>query len=439
MDESDDRVIKRLEAMHLMDPDKWEHIVNLAGNAVIHEAVDNGTGVEFVKQVNAYRKSMGLEPVDRNFHDAMHAFKDMLEDIQAVGVRETLAFLRRFASDVNGEIMDKEDEVKPAALKVQVGRQLDYLLGGLLVPQKEEDQMLVRFMAADREARNDMLQHTETRQVLFRAIRAATEQYPQVYEKLFRNIPDDPSKLKFSPRIRKPTYHDRAAQLQALIILGKQARVVVENLNRSPDHRDSDFGAEIDGATLPEDPTMMRTGLRFKPATRRNARYLSDLHRSGFNTRDLFFKIGKIAGAFTVLANVAQSWGEAGQNSADFADRIMKTVELTATNHAALAGAAVTVGAHMAERDPRVLKWPWLSQHEKEDVKAALRLDNLQARLGHQTLRRFLNNGAEWQAMNHHAMDASTIKQLLKGLRNPCKRMNTIGDRINGITWKHDS
>jgi hypothetical protein len=409
--------------VHLLNPGGWEDTVEAVGDGILQATVNNHSEKEFTKAMKKYDKEV------EDFDDAEEAFFDRLDELSKVGVPETLAFIREFNLGVHSEVLKHEKQIDPPALTVQVHKQLDYLLSGILVPQKETDRMLVRFMNADREARDEMLAHPGSRSILFRGIKQATEQYPEIYDKRFSRIPDDPKKLRRSRRIEKPTYHDRAAQMQALIILGNQAKVVVSKINQAPEHIGNDYLTEIGNAKLPEEPKVVKTGLRFKSPVTKSARYTSGLSRGGFNTRDLALKGAKVIGVLAVVSNVAQSFSE---TEGDFVDRIFQTAERAATNHGVLVGAAVTAGAHIAERNPRFLKYPWLSQHEREGIWVAYKLDNLHARLGRNEVQRFTNNTAEWRALDHSSMDADQIKELVKEAGKRTKRgqrpMITIED-----------
>lgn len=404
LDESDSEAAKRCEIMILLNPDEWELAIKMAGERVIREAKNGNFEEEFIAEV---RKRRGEEIKD--FDEAVSEFEDMLEEISKVGAPETIEFLRSFNTGVLDETQRYRKEVNPPALTMQVSKQLDYLLGGILVPEKETDRTLVQFMKSDRDERNEMLANDATRDVLFRAIRQATEQYPELFDQKYGSIEDDVSKLKRRRNIANPTSDDKAAQLQALIILGNQARVIVGKLNKDPQNQNQKFDEEIKGKPVPEESSAVLLG-GFKPSGQKNAPYLSALHRGGFNSLDLALKGGKLLGCLVILSNIAQSYSE---TSGDFVDRIMDTVEKSVTNQGVLIGAAVTVGSHLAERDKRFLKYPWLSPHERASAVIGFKLDNISARVGRKEMEDFIFNNSEWRALADPAMDASQIKELL--------------------------
>lgn len=410
LDESDDKALKRLEIMQIMNPSGWEDTIEMAGTVIIRGAENGNLESEFIAEVSKYQTVEGADDKEK-FEDAKDKFKDMLEEISRVGVRETLDFLRNFNVGVHNDVLKYEKEVRPPALAMQVGKQMDYLLGGVLVPQQETDRMLVRFMRADRDARDEILQNDGTRNTLFRAIKQATTDYPAIYDQKYSNIPDDVTKLRRSANIEKPTTHDQAAQLQALIIIGNQAKVIVSKLNRAPEYAGRNLEEEISNTATPPDSSVVMTGLRFRVPGGDTPRFRSAIDRGGFNSRDLALKGAKVLGCLVILSNVARSFSE---THGDFVDRVLDTVERSATNQGVLIGAAVTVGSHMAERDKRFLRYPWLSQHEQAATMTAFKLDNIAARVGRDEASRFLYNNAEWRALAEPAMDPSQIKELLQ-------------------------
>ena len=399
-------IIQRLEIMQIMNPDLWEEIIERAGKSVIEAARSNAAEDNFLE---ATRKHAQAD----DFDDAVGEFEDLLEAQAKVGPKEALQFIQEFNQEVHGETLEYEAKVKPPAFAVLVGKQLDYLLGRALVPHREGDKTLVRFMTASRDMKDDMLDDDRTRVVLFQAIKMATDVYPEVFDKQFRTIPDE---VVSSESIESPSTHDRAAQLQALIVLGNQANVVVRNLENTPEHRGRGYGASIDESPVPDDIKAVHTGLRFKSPIK-NIRYASALERGGFSTRGLALKGAKLLGVLAVVANVAQSWSE---TDGDFVERIFQTGERALTNQGVLAGAAVATGAHLAERNPQFLKYPWLSKHERAGLVAGFKMDNIAARLssygvdGHQELKNYTENDAEWRVLSHPKMSPDTIRELLK-------------------------
>ncbi len=404
LDGSSESVIARLELIQMMNPDAWEETVDRARKNIMAGIVNNGSEAQFVKEMKKYG------PVE-DFGDAEDLLEEKLEELSKADVRATLDFIQKFNQEIHSDVLQFETTVQPPALTMQVHKQMDYLLSGALVPQKHEDRAIVEFMRADKEGRDAILANTGTRAVLFRAIKMTTDVYPNVYQKRFGNIPDDVSKLRRSRRIEKPTFHDRAAQLQALIILGKQSKAIVSKFEQTPDHKGKGYTDEIDQTHVPDEAKIVKLGLKFKSSGSKNVRYRSALSRGGFNGRDLALKGVKVLGVLAIVSNTAQSWSE---TSGDLPDRILDTIERTVTNQGAIAGAAMAAGAHMAERNKAFLRYPWLSQHERAGAVAAFKLDNLGRRLGHAEVKRFTHNPAEWRALKHSSMDASRIKEMLK-------------------------
>ena len=412
LDSSDKVVIERLELIQLMNPDTWEETVDMARKVVMRGVVNNASQNKFVAAMKKYGTV-------KDFDEAEDLFEEKLEKLAKADVRATLEFIQAFNQDVHSEVLQYESTVEPPALTIQVHKQMDYLLAGVLVPHKQEDKAIVEFMKADKKGRDAILSNTGTRAVLFRAIKMATELYPGMYDKQFGNIPDDVTKLRRSKRIEKPTYHDRAAQLQALIILGNQAKVIVSKFEQTPDHKGKGYGDELDAAQVPDEAKLIKLGLRFKSSGNKTTRYSSGLSRGGFNGRDLALKGVKVLGVLAIVSNTAQSWSE---TSGDLPDRILDTIERTVTNPGAIAGAAMTAGSHLAERNKAFLRYPWLSQHERAGAMAAFKLDNLGRRLGHDEVKRFTHNNAEWRVLKHQSMDPSQIKEMIKEAGKRVKR-----------------
>lgn len=422
--EGNARAIRRLEIVQLINPSAWKKLVRLRAESVIARAQSDLKQDEFIAKVNEARKARGEEPVKptrrqpsrhkgrgSEFDIAGRSFKKMMGDMSEVGVRETLAFLKPFEDEVLGELKRYETQVEDESLEMQTAKQLDYLMGSHLEAQKETDKALVRFMDASEEERLEILMTPASRDILLRGIRMATRVYPDLYERYFGNIPDDPEKLKRSWNIEKATHHDKAAQLQALIILGHQAEVLVDRYSRHPKLRGLDLNAELEAIEPPEDISVVSLGLGFKRPGKRPIGYKTALERGGFTLQGLGLKGAKILGVLAIASNVAQSYSEA--QGEDFIDKMFDTLERSVTNHGVIAGTAVLAGAHLAERNTAFLRYPWLSQHEQKAVFTSIKLDNMRAAVGTKEVNRFLHNDAEWRALDHPKMDAIQIGKLM--------------------------
>jgi len=431
LDASNETVFNRLEVLHLLHPDVWKRTVKLVGQSVVSAVEDNGNEAIFIATMKKYGEV-------KSFKDAKNVFWQKLGEVSPVGARETLDFLRAVNSEVHSDTQQYELNIEPKSLTLQVKKQIDYLLSGALRAKRDTDRMLVRFMQGDLEARNEILANEGKRDLLFRAIRAATERYPEVFEKM--KVSGDTGKLRRAEAIGSPSGHDQSAQLMALIVFGRQARVIVENLSKKPEHSGKGYMEELEKAPIPERDTDVVTGLRFSEV-KGPARFRSTLERSGFNSRDLFLDMAKVLAVAGVLSNVAQSYSE---TSGDFVDRVAKTLEKTATNQGTLASAAVLTGAHLAKRHPAFLHYPWLSQFERKHLWAAVKLENIGARLGprgHIEVKRFVFNPAEWQALEHEEMTGAQIKQLMetanKRTKPGYKPMITVED-VEGVVKNHE-
>ena len=390
--------LHRLEAIYLMRPGQWHVMANIQAKQISKVAADNGSKGEFTKFVSTRFESAS------SFEEAQTIFEDRVNDSAAQGVMPTLNLLNAANQSINAKILRYEENMEPVSLKRQVGEQLDYLLSDTLRPDKPTDRALVEFMQAGQNERIAILKNDKQRELLFRGIALATVSYRELFDKRYSNIPDDATKLKRSPRIEKPTSHDQAAQLKALIILGDQAKVIAGNF-------DNRFVAQIEKTWTPE-AKQVRLGLKFKSPAGKIPRYQPGVVRNGFNARDLGLKGVKVLGALMMVSNIAQSYSEASGD--DFLDKLFNAVELSASNHAFLATAALTTGAHLAERNKKVLKYHKLSEYERDRVKTFFSLDNMGKRVGERNFQKFLANDAEWEAAKHPNMTGERVKELVK-------------------------
>lgn len=408
LEDGDDKVIKRLEIMQLLNFGTWSKTIRIAGNMTVQTAINNGSEEEFMAAAKQYGKVSDID-------DAISVFEKKLSELSRVGVTETLSFLREFNTTVHSDVLEYEKNVSPKGIAMQVSKQMDYLLGGVLQPHWETDKMIVRFMKASREERHEILGNDAQRDILFRGIALATKTYSGSFNKMVGNR----EKFKRSIDITKPSADDRAAQLKALEILAHQSKVIVSKLNKTPQHLGKDYIAEIDGIQVPDDDDkLVVDGLRFSaPAGTKPARFRSALDRGGFNTRDLALKGVKVLGLIAVLANVSQSFSE---TEGELVDRILETAEKSATNQGLLVGAAAAAGAHLAERNPDFLKYPWLSRYHRQKMMVEFQLENIAARLGtggrdgYSEVKRFTANEFEWQALAHEEITGEKIQELVK-------------------------
>ena len=415
--------LRRMELTYLMQPDVWEEASEGYSDMVIAQTINYGKEKEFVDMINRELKRRGKPPVEAGtrapryakrgkgrestrFDAAALEFKKMMKERSERGPRATLAFAERFSQSAMGEIVSFRNDVEDD-LKIQTHKQLSYMMMGELTPDWESDKALVSFMRAGRDQRNEILANDASRQALFRGIKLATTLYKERFEKLYK--PREKGR-KRSYNIEKPTADDRLAQLRALVILGEQAQVVVENYSKLAEHKGNGFMDEIDEAKVPEDIKSVKLGRRFRRPGRKTVRTRSALELGRFTTGGLALKGAKIIGALAVVSNLAQSFSEAEGD--DTLDKLFNTVEIAAGNHGLLAGAAVATGAHLAEMNTGVLRYHKMSEKERWGLGINLRLQFLDNRLGAKTVKKFKTNDAEYQALDHSNMSMSTIKDL---------------------------
>ncbi len=404
-------LINRLEIMRLMEPGKWKKHTKKLGNAIINQSIADGNTIAFTKAISGNVKEV------KSFKQAKMVFFDELFVHSEAGIMETYEFVSHFTNDVFGDTQHYRQNVEPKSLDFQVNKQLDYLLSGALTPDKETDFMLVTFMKGNSEVRQDMLANDKTRDTLFRAIGIATERYPDVFKDRYSNLPAKVENMSRSRNVEKPTYHDRAAQLQALIILGNQAKVIVGNYDQLPDNAGTDLVAEMNNTDVPKDSSLISTGLKFKAHGTKRARFQSALQRGGFNARNLGLLALEGYMALGVVSNLVKNVTNASGD--DFIDKLFNGLENTVTDPMLIASTGLMAGAHMARRHPILLKYPWLSQHKKKALTTAITLDFIDARVTPNVRKRFTGSTAEWQILQRTPADQ--IRKLIKTANDEVK------------------
>ena len=114
--------------------------------------------------------------------------------------------------------------------------------------------------------------------------------------------------------------------------------------------------------------------------------------------------------ALGVVAGVVQSVTTAKGD--DIIDKIFNGVGNAVTNPALIVSSGLLVGTHMARRHPALLKYPWLSQHQKKGLTTAISLDFIDARVTPEVRKRFTGSTAEWQLLQRTS--APQIQKLVK-------------------------
>lgn len=383
-------VTGNLEDFRLLNPEQWKDRVLFLGENLIKETIDDKAEDKFIAVVNEK-----IEPV-KNFKEAKKAFLKRLDRMSQANAQEALQFIemisgRVFDTTIKAEAKAEyklQGESKDAFSK-QVSLQLDYLLSGATEPKTQIDITLVTFMRADRNEREKILSRPKSKALLAEAIGTITKGYPDVLRVRFGVMP---KKVTHSRHLAKPTSHDEAARLKALIILGEQAKGIVQNF-------DQGLMKKIEETKV--QPNTIKLGLNFKvpgdTTTMRGGRYISSIERGGFNGRDLGLKAMKLLGVATVLMNFANSWSGTKQEGDNIAIHLGKALKNMATNPMAHLGVGAVLLSEKAEKDPRYLKWFWLSEYEKQDVRTADLLETIGKKDSEQHRDRLLANPAEWK------------------------------------------
>ncbi|MBU1935325.1 hypothetical protein KKF04_04675, partial [Patescibacteria group bacterium] len=295
----------------------------------------------------------------------------------------------------------------------------------------ETDRILVEFMSTNRKGRETMLATRSDE--LFRAIKNVQKHYKKTYKDRFRDtLPDEIGQLRTRTIDReKPTGHDRAARLMALITLADEAEWLINNLSSTRRFEEQNLAEELENTQA--DKTTIALALKFKDTRKQHTySYKSALYRGGFNTGDLAIKGLKVLGAMTVISNVANSIKDASGD--DIFEKITDAVGKTVTNPAVLAGAAVTAGAHAIEQYPELKNYPFASEYGRHGITTYIKLDRLSKKVGSENLAGFTGSFAEWEVMEQ--LQPRQIKQLLEKAkeRDPSYPMIRTADLEGLIT-----
>ena len=408
-----EELMRRMEDFALMHPNVWKKEVDDIARNIVDQVENDRMEEAFITFV-----STTIEPV-QNFRKAKKAFLKHMEKLASQGVQATTDFMNSATSELLKDTLNPEKEavteVSQSVSKTfgkEVGRQMDYLMSGAVVPEKETDKMLVRFMQGNKRERASILSNDQSSQILARAIAEATEGYPKVYERKYSSLS---SEVTHNKSLSQPTTHDMAARLQALIILGNQAKYIVKNYSQKALN-------EINNIQI--NPDQVEPSLKFNVTGEKNIRVRSRLDRGGFNGRDIGLKLFKIWGALTAVTNFFQAFSETAGQGNIFV-RLAKAIPNAMSNPAFLLGAGVTTLAYKSEQDPRFLKWPWLSPHEKADVLTADRLRSIGSKVGEKKRDEFLANPTEWKVMKR--MNKQDVEKLIAAAQKDQRERKKVG------------
>jgi len=398
LDQDDKNLEARMEAERLNDPEKWEMVAESHAAIIIDMVEEEGLEDKFTELVKAKE--------DRSVMRYKKAKKVFIEEVKRQG-KISVEAARIYTENFNRELfkpfieseLQANEEYKDSTFKVQISRQLDHLLSGETIPKTKTDKVLVNFIRGNRRQREEILRQRSQRQLLMRAIAQST--HPEGYQKEFKRYHIG-KKTSTTGDLSKPSGHDKAARLKALMILGGQAKAIVT-------HYEPRATDEIE-AINPE-KQKIELGLDFEVSGIKNTRFRSALERGGFNMRDLALKGMKIMGAITVLTNVVGAFNsQEARDEESLVGRIGKAFEISVTNPALALGVGATVLGHKAEKDPRYIRYLWLSPHEKADVRTADKLDQIAGKVKRERLNRLTQNHDEWKVMER--LDQKKVSKL---------------------------
>lgn len=406
-------LMRRMEDFALMHPDVWKKEVDDIARNIIDQVEADRVENQFTSFVNTNIESI------KNFREGKKAFLKHMEGLASQGVQKTTEFINKMTSELLKDTLNPEKErvaeVSQSVSKTfgkEVGRQMDYLMSGATVPEKETDKILVHFMRGDEEERRGILSNHQNSQLLARAIAEATEGYPEIYKEKYSSLPKE---VTHSKDLGKPTTHDMAARLQALIILGGQAKNIVGNYSQKILSRINEKQVN---------PKNVQASLKFTPVGEKNIRVRSRLDRGGFNSRDIGLKILKVFGALTVVTNFFQAFSETA-GAGNIFTRLALTIPQALSNPVFMLSAGVTTLAYKSEQDPRYLKWPWLSPHEKADVRTADRLRSIGSKVGEKKRDEFLANLTEWKVIKR--MNKQDVEKLIAAAQKNQREGKKVG------------
>ncbi|MBU0727828.1 hypothetical protein KKA95_04040, partial [Patescibacteria group bacterium] len=428
--------MQMLEAMHIMTPNAFTDATGRAAENLIDGVLRDGNEADFFDMVNALRESRGEKPLD-SFWRAKRYFKSEVATRAEAGVRETMELIQDFNNKLNGKRIEIYAGVSPEILQGMVYRERERLLDRTTIPESEPERLVVEFMSTTREGREAILK-SNRRDELFKAIKNIQTHYDKAYKDEYADsMPDKIGDLRTNRRnLEKPTVHDRAARLQALIMLATEAEWVVKNLGTTKEFEGQNVLEALNSAEA--DKEAISPGLKFKDTRKAHAvPYKSALSRGGFNGADLAVKGLKVLAVFTVFANVANSIKAGTEDGEDFFDKVAKSVGNIVTNPAVLAGSAVAVGAHAYEMYPQIRNYPFASKYGKKGIMTSIWLERLGEKVGRNNLQAFTGDPSEWSAMNE--LEVGQIKSLMEKAeeRNKDRPIITNEDMVNAGLGDH--
>ena len=406
--------MEMLEMIQLMNPEAWETAIELAALQISNDAEGSGLEKLFIEAANEHSGKKF-----ENFKDAKKYVADKSAKYAKIGVKESMDFINSIHKKVNAERITIIDSVKPPTLAQMAYYERERLLSRRLVPQDDREKLLVEFVSTGKEGREMIMK--ENGDLLFKTIRNVKFHYEKIYTDTYAKSMQNKKTFTTRSSDRElPTNDDRAARIQALIMISKEAEFLVNNIG-TPEMKEKFKNTGPD--TEPIKPDLRFTDTR----KMRRVPYRSALFRGGFNGRDLGMNALKVIGVFTVVSNALNCIREADKGDG-WIDKIGNSLTSIVSNPAVLAGAAVTVGAQTLSMNPEYYGYLHESEYGRASINTTRKLRSLSSRLGRPYVKNFVHNENEWMAMDR--LTSAQIKSLMKDAqkRNPKSPMITRSD-----------
>lgn len=430
----EEKAIQLMEATQLIKPKNWKETIDDMKNALLRDTEHGCAEGQFINATNAYRGEEAEKFT--SFKQAKDYFEETLDTYSKFNIQKTLGLIKHFDSYINKNRVEFIGSIDPPSIRGMVYRERKRLLEGRYDGLSGYDEILVKFIRSDRERREEILNNEKTRQTLFKSIQNTQVKYTEIYEDRYQDgVSEEIKELRTRSKDReKPTYHDQVARLLALISLGNEAEGIIKNLSENKEYKD--IHEKLKNVKADEHVML---ALKFKDNKKSESiPYRSSIFRGGFNGRDLGVKALKIAGAMTVVVNIANSFRQGFEDAeggpegepADFFDKIAKSIEYSLWNPAVAAGAAAAVGGQMLENHPQYYSYLKADELGKYEISTTASLERLSQKVGTKNLKTFIGNEAEWKAMEQ--LD----KDKVQGLMTKAEERANESDppRVPGIT-----
>lgn len=397
-----------LDTFQFLKPKAFKAAARAAADSLMESAYQNGNEVAFMTSVNELREEEGEEPLD-SFRKAKRYFRNAIERRAEAGVTETMSVIDRFNNSINAKQLGFYEAVKPKSLQGMVHTERQRLLSRVTIPESESDRLVVEFMSTDRDGRESILKHRG--EELFKAIKNIQKHYSAKYKA--DAIPDKAGDLRTNRRnLESPTAHDRAARLQAMIMLANESENIISNFSTTEAFEGEDLIERLKATEA--DKETISLALQFVDTRKSHAvPYASALSRGGFNGRDLAVKGVKVIAAFTVLANVANSIKDA--DGTDIFEKAADAVANIVTNPAVLAGSAVAAATHAYEMYPQIKNYPFASEYGRKGIVTSIKVDRMFDKYGKENVKALFASPSEWEAMDR--LNPNQIKNMLEKSR----------------------